>query len=315
MSDQNDFAKVYAEALVAVGERFASVVVLDTDLPDSCNTQNFGKRFPERTWDIGIAEQSLPTIAAGLALCGRIPICNSFAVFAVHRGVDMIRQSVCYNRANVKIVGHAAGQSMGYTGPSHHTLEDIALLRALPGMTIFQPSDGIELAQMVPAMVELDGPVYLRIPRIVVEPVHGNDYVFRVGAPDLIKEGNDITIFATGEPVRRVLTLAGKLEQAHGLSVQVVNIPTLKPLDVAAVVALARKTRGAVTVEDHNVYGGLGGAIAEIYSEHVQQPVLRVGIGDTFTESASGSALQERYGASDTDIVRAALAARSSGAR
>jgi transketolase len=311
MRELKDFAKVYAEALVAVGERFPEVVVVDADLPDSCSTEAFRKRFPTRAWDIGIAEQSLPTIAAGLAMCGRIPIYNSFAVFAVHRGVDMIRQAICYNRANVKIVGHAAGQSMGYTGPSHHTIEDIALMRALPGMVILQPADGIELAQMVMAMVEHDGPVYLRIPRVVIEPVHREDYEFRLGEPDVIKEGRDLTIFVTGDPLRRVLAIAGQLERQQGISVQVVNIPTLKPINVETVVQLGHCTRAAVTVEDHNVLGGLGGAIAEIYGEHLQKPVIRVGIADTFTESAEGGALQARYGLSDDAITAAANVALS----
>jgi transketolase len=309
MAELNDFARIYAETLVAVGEKFTDVIVVDADLPDSCGTELFRRRFPDRAWDIGIAEQSLPSVSAGIAMGGLVPIYNSFAVFAVHRGVDMIRQSVCYNRANVKIVGHAAGQSMGYTGPSHHTLEDIALLRALPGMTILQPADGIELAQMMFAMVEHEGPVYLRVPRVVVEPTHRGDYTFRLGQPDLIKAGNDVTFFVTGDPLRRVLALARRLEHEHGISAQVVNIPTIKPLNVEAVVQLGRNTRAAVTVEDHNVFGGLGGAIAEIYSEHLQQPVRRVGIPDTFTESADGPALQNRYGLSDDAIAAAALAA------
>jgi transketolase len=309
MVELNDFAKVFTETLVKVGEKHANVVVVDADLPDSCGTESFRRRFPDRAWDIGIAEQSLPTVSAGLALCGLVPIYNSFAVFAVHRGVDMIRQSICYNRANVKIVGHAAGQSMGYTGPSHHTLEDIALLRALPGMTILQPADGIELAQMMFAMVEHDGPVYLRVPRVVIAPTHGSEYRFQIGQPDLIKPGRDMTFFVTGDPLRRVLALAGRLEREQGISAQVVNIPTIKPLDVNAVVRLGRNTRAAVTVEDHNVFGGLGGAIAEIYGEHLQQPVRRVGITDTFTESADGAALQNRYGLSDEAICGAALAA------
>ena len=305
----NDLAKVYSETLVAVGEKHGNVVVVDADLPDSCGTELFRRRFPDRAWDIGIAEQSLPTVSAGLAMCGLVPIYNSFAVFAVHRGVDMIRQAVCYNRANVKIVGHAAGQSMGYTGPSHHTLEDLALMRALPGMTILQPADGIELAQMMFAMVDLEGAVYLRVPRVVIDPTHDGQYRFQLGRPDLIKPGRDLTFFVTGDPLRRVLALARRLEAEQGISVQVVNIPTIKPLDVSAVVQLGRNTRAAVTVEDHNIFGGLGGAIAEIYSEHLQQPVRRVGITDTFTESADGAALQNRYGLSDEAISAAALTA------
>lgn len=308
MAEKADFAKVFSDTLVTAGERYPDVVVVDADLPDSCSTEAFRKKFPARVWDIGIAEQSLPMVSAGLALCGRIPIYNSFAVFSVHRGVDMIRQAVCYNRANVKIVGHAAGQSMGYTGPSHHTIEDIALLRALPGMTILQPADGPELAQMVFAMIGHDGPVYLRIPRVTVPTIHDSDYRFRIGEVDRLREGHDLTFFVTGDLASRVLALAEQLER-EGMSAQVINVPTLKPLRAEAIVEFGRRTRAAVTVEDHNVLGGLGGAIAEIYGEHLAQPVFRTGINDTFTESADGGALRAKYGLGDAAILAAARAA------
>lgn len=309
MPETLDFAQLYAETLVAVGERHPEVVVVDADLPDSCSTEKFWKRFPDRAWDIGIAEQSLPTISAGIAMCGLVPIYNSFAVFAVHRGVDMLRQAVGYNRANVKLVGHAAGQSMGYTGPSHHTVEDLALLRALPGFTILQPADGVELRQMMFAMVKHDGPVYLRLPRVAVESIHDDSYTFRIGEPDLVKAGEDLTIFFTGPLARRAIEAARVLEMEDRVSVQVVNVPTLKPLNAEAVAALGRRTRAAITLEDHNVLGGLGGAIAEIYSERLPQPVRRIGIPDTFTESADGDALLDRYGLSQPAILAAARAA------
>jgi len=309
LTERRDLAKAFAESLVNLGHQYPQVIVVDADLPDSCGTESFHKAFPDRGWDLGIAEQSLPSVSAGLAMGDFVPIYNSFAVFAVHRGVDMIRQSVCYNRSNVKIVGHCAGQSMGYTGPSHHTVEDIALLRAMPRMTILQPSDAIELHAMMFAMIEHEGPVYLRLPRVAVDPVHSDDYTFRIGQPDLLKPGTDVTVYVTGEPISRVLSLVTRIETEHGLSIQIVNIPTLKPLDAAAVVDLARNTRGAVTVEDHNVLGGLGGAIAEIYSEHLPQRVIRVGINDTFTESAAAPLLQNRYGLSDADIENAIVAA------
>lgn len=311
LSDRRDLAKAFAESLVAVGNHFSEVIVVDADLPDSCGTESFHAAHPGRGWDLGIAEQSLPTVSAGLAMAGLVPIYNSFAVFAVHRGVDMIRQAVCYNQANVKIVGHCAGQSMGYTGPSHHTVEDIALLRAMPRMTILQPADALELQAMMFAMVEHQGPVYLRLPRVAVDPVHPDDYAFQIGHPDLLKAGTDVTLYVTGEPVARVLKLANRLETERGISLQVVNIPTLKPLDSTAVVTLARRTRGAVTVEDHNMLGGLGGAIAEIYGQHLPQRVIRVGINDTFTESAAADRLQDRYGLSDADIEAAITAALS----
>tara|TARA_R110000744_G_C19370106_1_gene562394 strand:+ start:675 stop:1604 length:930 start_codon:yes stop_codon:yes gene_type:complete len=299
-----NLAVEFADILVEIGMKYPEVIVVDADLPDSCNTEKFAKNFPDRVWDIGIAEQSLPTISAGLALCGKIPVYNSFAVFAVHRGVDMIRQSICYNNANVKIVGHAAGVSMGYTGPSHHTIEDIALLRAFPGMCILQPSDAVELKQMMFATIEHNGPVYLRLPRSTVPTYHTDDYEFKIGQPDLISEGTDISLFFTGDLYAKVMEIVSALEYGK-ISVQVVNLPSIKPLDVNAIIQLGKITRAAVTLEDHNIIGGMGSMIAEIYAEYLQKPVKRMGINDTFTESADADLLRERYGLGNKTILKA----------
>ena len=295
---------VYGDTLVKIGKLYPDVIVIDADLPDSCKTEKFAKEFPDRVWDIGIAEQSLPTISAGLALCDKIPIYNSFAVFAVHRGVDMIRQSICYNNANVKIVGHAAGLSMGYTGPSHHTIEDLALLRALPGMCILQPSDGIELEKMMYKMVDHCGPVYLRLPRASVPVYHKENYEFNIGQPDVICDGTDISLFVTGDLCYKAITLMDNLRDRN-LSIQLINIPSIKPLDVESIIRLGIKTKGAVTLEDHSIIGGLGSLISEIYSEFLGKPVKRVGINDTFTESAEAELLRDDYGLSNNDIYNA----------
>ena len=222
--EKEDIAQAYGEALVELGRTNPAVVVIDTDIADSCQTEGFKKAFPDRSFDIGIAEQSLPTIGAGLALCGKIPFCNSFAVFAVERGLDMIRQSMCYNRANVKIVGHSAGQSMGYTGPSHHTVEDVAALRALPNMAILSPSDAAEVRQMVAAMAAWQGPVYLRLPRVSVPPIHTGASAFVFGKVDLLAEGKDIVIFSSGDVARLALAARGEL-LARGIEARVVNVP------------------------------------------------------------------------------------------
>jgi transketolase len=304
MPDNESIPLAFSEALVEVGTAFPEVVLLDADLPDSCKTEAFHAAYPERAFDLGVAEQSLPTLAAGLALVGKIPVYNTFAVFAVHRGFDMVRQSIAYNNANVKIVGHAAGQSMGYAGPSHHTLEDIASMRALPNMVVICPSDAVETRKMVHWMAAYKGPVYLRLTRAAGPPLHEDEYEFKPGVTECLKEGDDITIFATGDLNRLAMEIS-KSGVLNGISIQVVNVPTIKPLPVEEILKHAVKTQGAVTLEDHNIIGGLGSAIAEIYAEHVQKPVKRLGISDTFTESDDCDVLRSSFGLSEEDVYKA----------
>jgi transketolase len=306
VADREDLAVVYGQALEELGRANPDVVVLDSDIADSCQTEAFRRAFPGRCFDLGVAEQSLPTVAAGLALCGKIPVCNSFAVFAVTRGLDMIRQSVCYNRANVKIVGHSAGQTMGYTGPSHHTIEDVAALRALPGMAIISPCDAVELRQMLPAMAAWPGPVYLRLPRVTVPDVHGSGYRFEMGKVDRLAEGQDLTLFASGDVVHLALAAREALA-GDGIGARVVNVPCLKPLAEQDLVGQGRDSLAALVVEDHSVLGGLGGAVAEAYARWLRKPVVRIGIPDTFTESDEYQRLRERYGISVAAIRSAAI--------
>lgn len=306
MTPSEDLSVAYGAALERLGHALPEVVVLDADIADSCQTEAFRRSFPDRAFDLGIAEQSLPTFAAGLALCGRIPFCNTFAVFAVTRALDMIRQSVCYNRANVKLVGHSAGQTMGYTGPSHHSLEDIAALRALPGLAIVTPSDAVELRQMVPAIARWDGPVYLRLPRASVPAVHGPDYQFEMGRSDLLAGGDDLALLAHGDMVHLALAAREALAE-EGVTCRVVNVPCLKPLPEAELLAHGAATGGAVVIEDHSVYGGLGSAVAELFARRLVAPVARVGIPDTFTESDEAAALREKYGLSVPAIRQAAI--------
>ncbi len=299
-----DITTAYGRALVEVGEAHPEVVVLDADIADSCLTEAFAQAFPERAFDLGVAEQSLSTFAAGLALVGKIPFCNSFAVFAVSRGVDMIRQSVAYNRANVKLVGHAAGQSMGYTGPSHHTLEDFSLLRALPGMVILSPCDATEARQMVWRMAEHAGPVYLRLTRGAVPDVHREGYRFEIGRTERLREGDAVSLFVTGDMVTLALAVQERLAQ-EDLHAQVVNVPTIKPLAPEEILRHGELTAAALTIEDHSIYGGLGSAIAEIYAEFLRKPVARLGIPDTFTESDEGPVLRAAYGLNCEQAVAA----------
>lgn len=294
-SEIKDITTAYGEALVEIGKAYPNVVVLNSDTTDSCKAEDFLKAFPERSFDLGVAEQSLPTIAAGLALTGRIPFYNSIAAFAVLRGVDMIRQSVAYSNTNVKIVGHAAGQSMGYTGPSHHTLEDIATLRAIPNITILSPCDAVETKEMVWKMAETKGPMYLRLARATVPNFHHKNYKFEIGRTELIKNGKDLTIFVTGDMIVLAMELHD-IFKSENISCRIVNVPTLKPIDVKEVINHGKGTLGALTIEDHNIFGGLGSIIAEIYAEFLQKPVKRLGILDTFTESDDAAALRSKYG-------------------
>jgi transketolase len=297
MAEILDIPTAFSQTLVEIGAAYENLVVLDADLADSCKTEPFYEPFPDRVFDLGVAEQSLPTFAAGLALTGKIPFYNTFAVFAVHRGFDMIRQSVAYNNANVKIIGHAAGQSLGYAGPSHHTLEDLAAMRALPNMTILCPSDAEETRQMLWWMAEYEGPVYLRLSRSRVPPIHAPNYRFAVGKTERLRDGADVSVFVTGDLIMLALELYDRLD-AEGVGVQVINVPTLKPLPPEEIVRHGQETRAALTLEDHNIYGGLGSAVAEIYAEHLQKPVKRMGIPDTFTESDDLGVLLNAYGVS-----------------
>jgi transketolase len=305
MSETVDIATAYAQALVEAGGLFPNLIVLDADLPDSCITEPFNRAYPQRTFDLGIAEQSLPTFAAGLALMGKIPFYNTFAVFAVTRGLDMVRQSIAYNHANVKIVGHAAGQSLGYAGPSHHSLEDISAMRAIPNLVILSPCDAEQTRQMVLWMADYNGPVYLRLPRSKVPAQHDPDYRFEVSKCELIFDGKDISIFTTGDLIGTARELRQKLLAEH-IEAQVVNVPTLKPLPAEEILLYGRQTRAGLTIEDHNVFGGLGSAVAEIYAEFLEQPLKRIGIPDTFTESDDREVLLEAYGVSAGQALQAA---------
>lgn len=305
MNEDRDITTAYSEALVEIGLADRRVVVLDADLPDSCKTEPFYEACPGRAIDLGVAEQSLPTIASGLALEGKVPFYNTFAVFATGRSFDMIRVSVAYAQANVKIVGHAAGLSLGYAGPSHHALEDIGLMRVLPNVVVLQPADAEECRQMVWWMKDYAGPVYLRLTRAMVPNVHAEGWRFEMGRTERLREGSDVTLYSTGDLCVKALRVADVLT-GEGISTQVVNVSTLKPLPPEEIVRHADLTRCAVTLEDHNVIGGLGSAVAEVYAEFVAgKPLRRLGIRDTFTESDDCDVLRDHYGLGDGEVVGA----------
>ena len=286
----------YGNALVELGKKHDNLVVLDADLAEATKTGMFKKAFPERHIDCGIAESNMIGIAAGLASTGKVPFCSSFAMFAAGRAFEQVRNSVGYPHLNVKIGATHAGISVGEDGASHQCNEDIALMRVIPGMTIINPSDDVEAKAAVKAAYEMEGPVYLRFGRLAVPVINDRpDYKFEIGKGIVLREGSDVTIIATGLEVNESLE-AAKMLEADGISAQVINIHTIKPLDTELVVSAAKKTGKVVTVEEHSIIGGLGGAVAETLSEQCPTKMLRIGVMDTFGESGPAVKLLEKYG-------------------
>lgn len=285
----------YGNALVELGKEHDNLVVLDADLAAATKTGIFKDAFPERHIDCGIAESNMVGVAAGIATTGKVPFCSTFAMFAAGRAFEQVRNSVGYPHLNVKIGATHAGISVGEDGATHQCNEDIALMRTIPGMTIINPSDDVEARAAVKAAYEMDGPVYLRFGRLAVPVINDNaDYKFEIGKGIVLKEGTDLTIFATGLEVNESLQAAEMLEK-DGVSVEVINIHTIKPLDVDLVVKSARKTKKVVTVEEHSVIGGLGGAVAEALMENEPVPMKRIGVYDTFGESGPAVELLKKY--------------------
>ena len=286
----------YGNALVELGKEHDDLIVLDADLAGATKTGMFKKAFPERHWDIGIAEANMTGIAAGVAACGKVPFISSFAMFAAGRAYEQVRNAIGYPHLNVKIGATHAGISVGEDGATHQCLEDIGLMREIPGMVVINPADDVEARAAVKAAYEHVGPVYLRFGRLAV-PVFNDEatYKFEIGKGITMKEGKDVTIIATGLEVNESLE-AAKLLEADGISAEVINIHTIKPLDKELVVASAKKTGKVVTVEEHSVIGGLGGAVAEALSEEAPTKMLRIGMMDKFGQSGPAKALIEYYG-------------------
>ena len=285
----------YGNALVALGQAHDDVVVLDADLAAATKTATFKKAFPERHIDCGIAEANMMGIAAGLSTCGKVPYASTFAMFAAGRAFEQVRNSIGYPHLNVKIGATHAGISVGEDGASHQCNEDIALMRTIPGMTIINPADDIEAKAAVMAAYEIDGPVYMRFGRLAVPVINDNpDYKFEVGKGVLLKDGSDITILATGLEVGESLAAAEKLE-AEGVSVRVINIHTIKPIDKDIVIKASKETKKLFTVEEHSIIGGLGSAVAEVLAEENPSPLYRIGVRDTFGESGPAVELLHKY--------------------
>lgn len=292
----------YGKALVKLGEVNKDVVVLDADLSKSTKTADFQKVFPERFFNMGIAEQNLMGVAAGFAAAGKITFASTFAVFAIGRAYDQIRNTIGYPHLNVKIAATHAGLTVGEDGGSHQMLEDIALTRAIPGMTVIVPADGTETEKAVFAAAEMDGPVYIRLGRPGVPVIFDEDYKFEIGKAAVVEEGTDITIFAAGIMVSIAIE-AGKLLAKENISAEIVNISTIKPLDKKGIIDSVSKTRCCITCEEHNILGGLGSAVAEVLAENIPVPMERVGVEDVFGKSGSPDELLNAFGLTSENIA------------
>ena len=292
----------YGNALVELGKKYENLVVLDADLAGATKTGVFKKAFPDRHIDCGIAECNMMGIAAGLSTTGKVPFASTFAMFASGRAYEQVRNSIGYPHLNVKIGATHAGISVGEDGATHQCNEDMALMRTIPGMVILNPSDDVEARAAVEAAYHHEGPVYLRFGRLAVPVINDRpDYKFEIGKGIVLRDGSDVTIIATGLCVSEALGAAEKLA-ADGISAQVINIHTIKPLDEELVVEAARKTGKVVTVEEHSIIGGLGGAVAETLGEKLPTPMLRIGIRDVFGESGPALELIKKYGL-DADSI------------
>ena len=286
----------YGEALVELGKEHDDVVVLDADLAAATKTGTFKKAFPDRFFDCGIAESNLMGVAAGIATTGMVPFASTFAMFAAGRAFEQVRNSIGYPHLNVKIGATHAGISVGEDGATHQCNEDIALMRTIPGMTIICPADDVEAKAAVKAAYEMDGPVYLRFGRLAVPVINDTpDYKFEIGKGVTLREGKDVTIVATGLCVNSALE-AAELLAKDGIEAKVINIHTIKPLDEELIVTAAKETGKVVTVEEHSVIGGLGGAVCEVLGEKAPVPVKRIGVNDVFGESGPAVKLIEKYG-------------------
>ena len=294
----------YGNALAELGTEHDNVVVLDADLAAATKTGVFKKAHPDRFIDCGIAESNMIGVAAGLATTGKVPFASSFAMFAAGRAFEQVRNSVGYPHLNVKIGATHAGISVGEDGATHQCNEDIALMRTIPGMIVINPADDVEARAAVRAAYEHQGPVYLRFGRLAVPVIKDRpDYKFELGKGVVLREGKDLTIIATGLPVSNCLEAAEKLA-ADGIDAKVINIHTIKPLDEELVVAAAKETGKVVTVEEHSIIGGLGGAVCECLAEKAPVPVKRIGINDVYGESVPAVALLEKYGLDAAGIYK-----------
>ena len=294
----------YGKALVKFGETVPELIVMDADLAGATMTNGFAKAFPERFLDMGIAEADMMGVAAGLAACGKKVFATSFAMFAAGRAWEQVRNSICYPRLGVKVVGSHGGLSVGEDGATHQCIEDFAIMRAIPGMTVICPCDANETREAVKAMIDYDGPCYLRLGRSGVETITDEipGYKFELGKGVQLADGKDVTIIATGLMVQEAMK-AAKLLEGEGISARVIDLHTIKPIDKEIIVKAAKETGAIVTTEEHNVIGGLGAAVSEVVGETCPVPVVKHGVEDVFGHSGTAEALMIKYGLTPEKIA------------
>ncbi|MBU3133845.1 transketolase family protein [Clostridium gasigenes] len=303
MSKKVATREAYGKALAQLAKTNENVVVLDADLSKSTKTADFKEVCPERFFNMGIAEANMMGVAAGLSTCGKIPFVSTFAMFAAGRAFEQIRNSLCYPRLNVKVCATHAGLTVGEDGASHQAIEDLALMRSIPNMTVICPADDVETEAAIKAIAEFEGPCYVRLGRLPVSTINdAKTYEFKLGKGVTLKEGNDVTIVATGIMVQTALEASDILAN-EGINARVINIHTLKPLDTDLLVNAAKETNAIVTVEEHSIIGGLGSAVAEALGEEYPVPVLKVGVNDVFGESGKPEELLKAYGLTAEAIV------------
>jgi len=305
MADKIATREAYGNKLVELGAKLPNLVVMDADLSGSTKTKHFGKAYPERFFNMGIAEQNMYATAAGLAVSGKIVCASTFAMFATGRAFEIVRNSIGYTHANVKICATHAGITVGEDGASHQTFEDIALMRTIPGMTVLVPADGPSAGALLEAACEFDGPVYLRLGRSGVPVIYGEDEKFEIGKAKTLREGTDVTLIATGIMTGDALAAADALAE-DGISAGVIDMFSIKPIDREAIIKAASTTGRIVTCEEHSVIGGLGSAVAEITATEAPCRIAMVGQKDCFGESGKPDELRKKYGMTADDIVAAA---------
>ena len=291
----------YGKALAELGEKYKDVVVLDADLATATKTIDFKKKFPERFFDIGIAEQDLMGTAAGLALGGKIPFASTFAIFASGRAYDQVRNTIAYSKLNVKIAATHAGIAVGEDGASHQALEDISLMRSVPNMVVVSPADDKSTKWIIEEAINYNGPMYIRLARPATEEIYDENTKFELGKGIQHGDGEDATVIATGVTVAEALKAKEELAK-DGINIRVVDIHTIKPIDKDLIVKCAKETKKVITVEDHSIIGGLGTAVCEVLSEEYPTKVIRMGIKDEFGQSGKWNELMEHYGITSKNI-------------
>lgn len=307
MADKMATRQAYGKVLVEIGESNPNLVVMDADLSKSTMTNEFSKAFPERFFNMGIAEQNLYGTAAGLALSGKVVCASTFAMFASGRAFEIIRNAIGYTGANVKVCATHAGITVGEDGASHQTFEDIALMRTIPGMTVVNPSDGVSARILMKQVVDFNGPAYVRLGRAAVPMFYKEDADIILGKGNCVRDGKDITVIATGIMVNEAIIAAEELAKEN-IDVRIIDMHTIKPLDADIIMKAAKETGAIVTAEEHSVIGGLGSAVAEVVVKNCPVKMAMVGQQDTYGESGKPEELKEKYGMTSKDIIKAVKA-------